>query len=986
MKVAAEPRLTPVMRQYQEAKLQYPEAIVFFRLGDFYEMFHEDAVLVAGELQLTLTSRDKNVDDPVPMCGVPHHAAAGYVAKLLAKGYRVALCEQMADPATVKGIVPREVVRVLTPALISDPEHLAPRENHHLMAIGAADDLMAGDPATGINVLTAPLQIAIYDLSTGSLREGATQGPLGVLAQLARFEPRELLLVKGMSSELEAAIRSTVTAWRTGLPVLDIAASETAADAGSASVTEALLSYARRCLAGRPTLVSQREALTEPGSVVLEPSTVAHLELVRTLGGEQKGSLLSCIDETVTGMGARLLRQRLLAPLGEREAIAHRLDRVEALVRHETQRERVREALRQCGDVERICSRVFMREATPRELVRLRATLRLLPDLQDALRAASLPNALGTAAMLRSLATLRIRLETSLAEEPAVLLRDGGVLRDEADAELARLRRLAREGEAEMNALELRLREESGIGSLKLRFTRVFGWYVEVTKAQLAKVPKAWHRKQTVAGGERYTTPALVELAETLESASAGALEREASLYAELLVELGAYVESLSALALRLADCDVSAALAELAHRHDYVRPELCDNAVLAIREGRHPVVERMLPSGSFVPNDVVLDETPMWILTGPNMAGKSTLMRQAALIVLMAQMGSFVPAKSATVGLVDRVLSRVGANDNLAAGQSTFMVEMQETANILARATSRSLVIIDEIGRGTSTFDGLAIAWAVAEHLRDVVKCRTLFATHYHELTALADAAGFDSASGTSRGAANWSVAARESDGRMVFLHALQPGPALASYGLAVARMASIPNQVLVRAEEVLAQLTAEQLTGDSLKNAPTPMRAQQLVLQSAPPSAQPQAQGSALHEGVGGHRCQRAATFGGVEQVGRVAASIPLAQPVVHRLTQQRDECRYKLITLGALCGDAAIEHGPRHEGRHTVGRILHEDTTTGAMHLFGSQSAICSQARQYGCDHFASHSSSVPGIRGAEKQQISRRANEVDGGPIV
>lgn len=792
--------LTPVMKQHAEAKLKYPDAVLFFRLGDFYEMFGDDAVLCARVLNLTLTSRNKGKPDEIPMAGVPHHAAHSYIGRMLEAGYRVALCEQMADPKTVKGIVPREVVRVLTPGLITDADYLQARRNNFLAAI----ELSANKPA-----------VALLDISTGELRTATLSDTTVLLAELHHAEPKEILLPSENGGELgrqdvEAILsRSTVVMDEPlAMPEVNAALGDLSADAERLPAAEALaagrvLRYARRC---NPTAELPVEVIGrwDPSrNLVLDPAAVRHLELVESNNGDPQTTLLSVIDQTQTAFGARLLRRRLLAPLMDVAQIKERHDQVEVLVNNPGTRSQLRAALDEISDMERLLSRVELGEGSPKDLGALRDSLLASARAASVLGALTPADAevLGVGEAPDVVADLADTLKSALVERPPALAKEGAIFLPEYDDELRKFDEVRRNGSALVDALEGRLREATNIGSLKIKYTRVFGWYIEVTKSSLSKVPKGWRRKQTVATGERFTLDELDELAESIAHADEAHRQRELELLRELNATAHRAAKRVRTLTALVAQWDVAAALAEVAHRFEYRRPTVDESPRLEISDGRHPVVERLAASGQFVPNDVVLDASGerLWLITGPNMAGKSTFLRQVALIVILAQMGSFVPATSAHVGMVDRVLSRVGASDNLARGDSTFMVEMRETAWILRSATDKSLVILDEIGRGTSTFDGLAIAWAVAEHLEEATRCRALFATHYHELTDLGE---------QSEHVVNRSVSAKEHNGDVVFLHRVIAGAASRSYGVAVAKLAGLPESVLARARAILGAL----------------------------------------------------------------------------------------------------------------------------------------------------------------------------------
>ncbi|HEY8086514.1 MAG TPA: DNA mismatch repair protein MutS [Polyangiaceae bacterium] len=802
---------TPVMRQYLAAKADHPDALLLFRMGDFYELFFEDAVVAARALDLTLTARNKGSDDEIPMAGVPHHAASSYVQRLLEQGFKVAICEQMADPATVKGIVPREVVRVVSPGIAYDDAGLEARENHYIAAV----------ERDGVG----PYGIATLDMSTGELSACEAPDAAAAVSALVRLDPREVL-VSGAAQEVVSAFgqarpRAVTRSSATELPEteadslldLQLGAGEARASCPSAIARRAAarcVTTARASEAGRALPVARLAFLDLGETLALDDATQAHLELTRSVDGGARGSLLDVLDVTMTSPGARLLRRRLLAPRVRVAEIRRLHDGVELFVANPGTRTDLRKRLGEVGDVERLTVKLVLDRTMPRDLVGLRRSLHALPGLVEVLEGcpeADSREALGVEAgapWIDPCAEAHDLLARAVADEPPVRASDGGVIRDGFDAELDEARELMRGGQRLIVELEARLRESSAIPSLKLRYTRVFGWYIEVTRAHVGKAPASWRRKQTVATGERFTCDDLDSLADKLGHAEERAASRETMLLARLVKDLAVHAERLRSAAARLAAWDVTAALAEVAHRDDWSRPDVDDSLELRLDDARHPVVERLAPAGRFVPNDVAMgadERRPrLWLVTGPNMAGKSTLMRQTALAVILAQMGSFVPARRARIGVVDRVLTRVGASDNLSRGESTFMVEMKETANVLRRATRRSLVLLDEIGRGTSTYDGLAIAWAVAEQLHDTVACRALFATHYGELTELE--------STRAPTCENWSVSAREHQGDVVFLHKLRRGPASRSYGVAVARLAGVPEPVLARAKALLADL----------------------------------------------------------------------------------------------------------------------------------------------------------------------------------
>lgn len=790
-------RETPVMQQHAAAKRAYPDCIVFFRLGDFYEMFGEDAGVAAGLLDLTLTSRNKGKPDEIPMCGIPHHAAHGYIKKLLEQGCKVAICEQMADPATVKGIVPREVVRVITPGTWTDADQLEDHTNNWLCAV----EIGAGE-----------VGVALLDLSTAELLSARLSDLTSALSELGRARPREVLLYaehdcQAAADVLAEVVPRAVLRTSQALTPAELVAAGARVDLAElepivARAVSRAVGYAHACL-GDKDLPLWRVGVWNPSGVLsLDRAAQRHLELVESSVGDKRATLLAIIDRTQTAGGARLLRSRLLSPLTDVAAIRRRLDQVETLVQNGLVRASLRDALEDVTDLERLSVRASLGEATPRDLGAMRRGLRAAQHCRAALL--GLPDeegkkSLGLDMPVDWVGDLLERLDDALVERPPTQTKDGAVFVDGYDPELDRLATLRLSGSEAMVALETRLRQETGVSQLRVRFTRVFGWYVEVTRSQTTKIPASWRRKQTVAAGERYSLPEVDELADEIASADELFRARELTLWRQLSDEVVRAAQRIHHLASLLSVVDVASALGELAVDADYCRPEVDDSAHLSVVDGRHPVVEKLAASGRFVPNDLALEARSehLWLISGPNMAGKSTFLRQVALLVILAQMGSFVPARSARVGIVDAVLSRVGASDNLAGGESTFMVEMRETASILRTATSRSLVILDEVGRGTSTFDGLAIAWAVVEHLDQTIGCRALFATHYHELTELGD---------SSPGCRNYSVSAREHEGEVIFLHRVLAGAASRSYGVAVARLAGLPEPVLARARGLLS------------------------------------------------------------------------------------------------------------------------------------------------------------------------------------
>jgi DNA mismatch repair protein MutS len=809
---------TPLMRQYREIKRGYPEAILFFRVGDFYEMFYEDAEAASKLLSIALTSRDKSSADPVPLCGVPYHAAQGYIAKLLHTGRTVALCEQVEDPKTAKGLVRREVVRLYTPGTLVDTEFLDPAESSFLAAV-SKDERRGARPCWGL---------AALDVTTGEfwvMEDDGTEQRL--LDELARLQPRELLhagtevAAEWLRSQLPGVrVCERGTEWferQQALTVLTthfgvhslagFACHDLTAALGAAG---AVWRYFRETQpAATPDHVRRLSRRRTNEAMHLDSVTIRNLELVRPLAlpeepsGGRRTTLLSVIDRTSTAMGSRLLRNWLLRPLIEVSALEARQDAVAEFKEHMTQRVAVRTALRRVQDIARLTTRLMLALAGPRELLALKESLSALPELRQQLAPCRSSLLAGQRDHWDDCQDLYDLIEAAVDPEAPLAVRDGHVIRPGYDPRVDELRKARAEGKDWIAALESRERERTGIDSLKIRYNQVFGYYIEVTKPNLSKVPADFVRKQTLVNAERFMTQELKELEERVFGAESRLLALEEEVFGELRTRLAREGPRLQSMAESLALIDALAGLAETAALNRYVRPTIDDSRLLRIVGGRHPVVEHLSSDLIFVPNDTLLDDDAnrLIVLTGPNMAGKSTYLRQVALIVLLAQIGSYVPANAAHIGLVDRIFTRVGASDNLAAGQSTFMVEMTESAQILNCASQRSLILLDEIGRGTSTYDGLSIAWAIAEYIHDKhqLGARTLFATHYHEMTQLE----------TLRpGIRNYRVAVQERDGDVVFLRKIVPGGADRSYGIHVAKLAGLPAVVINRAQEVLAQL----------------------------------------------------------------------------------------------------------------------------------------------------------------------------------
>ncbi len=795
-------KLTPMLQQYLRAKAEAPDALLLFRLGDFYELFFEDAEQAARVLDITLTTRSKKDEEPIPMCGVPHHAVQGYVARLLAAGFKVALCDQTEDPSVAKGLVARALVRVVTPGTVTEEEYLDPKQPNYLVALHAAGEGAA---------------VVAVDLSTGETRLHQPAGPAPARELLTRLMPRELLL-DAADPALGASVRAAVPgAMVTALPSerFDAAAGRTwlathggDADPPVAAALGAVLGYLADT--HRASLAHLRAPDRDGAAAVMivDEASRRNLELLHTTRGERRGSLLNVLDATHTPMGSRLLRHWLLAPLTDIAAIGARLDAVESLVGQPSRRDHLTGLLATIGDLERLTARLAAARVTARDLLGLAAALETVAQVQAVLADVDAAALRTAAADLDPLPELRQRITGTLADDAPLKPRPGELIRAGCHAEVDELRALALDGKRFFGAYEARERARTGIASLKVRYNQVFGYYIDVTKPNLHLVPPEYRRKQTVATGERFITAELAEY----EAKVLGAEERlgamEAELFAALVTAAAAEHGALARTAAALARIDVFAALALVAERQRYVRPAVARDRRIRIEGGRHPVVEAMAGREGFVANDCRLDPEgeQILILTGPNMAGKSTYLRQVALITLLAQMGSFVPATQADIGIVDRLFTRVGASDNLAGGESTFMVEMKETANILTELTPRSLAVLDEIGRGTSTFDGISIAWAVAEHLHDAPqRPLVLFATHYHELTDLAR---------SQPRVHNYSVAVREWRGEVVFLRKIVPGPASQSYGIQVAQLAGVPEPIIARARHILRNLEQNELT----------------------------------------------------------------------------------------------------------------------------------------------------------------------------
>ncbi|MNK55411.1 DNA mismatch repair protein MutS [compost metagenome] len=832
---SVKPQYSPMMQQYLSIKEQYPDVLLFYRMGDFYEMFFEDAKIASNELELTLTGRESS-GERIPMAGIPYHAAENYLTRLIEKGYRVAICEQVEDPAQAKGLVKREVVRLVTPGTLLESGYLADKQNNFLAAISTTADGFG---------------LAYCDVSTGELLATEVSDARTLSAELSRLMPAELLVpVPTDVWERTAWGRQPGrvppdqldTRWVGVLPEgLNLTLRHEAGFATEPGKRLILEHFKVSSLEGfglteHPLAVGAigslltylyetRKAQLPPFSGIrmfrladymgLDGGTRRNLELMQTArDGSWKGSLLWVLDETRTAMGGRKLRQWLMHPLISPPEIAKRHEAVGELCEQATLRMALSQRLGSVKDLERLASRVGAGTANARDLNALKDSVEALPAIAETLAGCRSELLTAIGGMPLELLELAAEIRRTLSDAPPISLTEGGIIRDGVSAELDELRSLLGDSKEWLTRFELQERERSGIRSLKVGYNKAFGYFIEVTHANRSLVPEDYHRKQTLTNAERYITPELKDREQRILTAQDRIGRLEYDLFTALREAVLPWVPTLQELASQVSAVDVLASFAEVAIRHGFIRPEVDDTLGLSITEGRHPVVERLLPPGTFVPNDTQMDadDAQLVILTGPNMAGKSTFMRQIALIVLLAQVGSFVPARSARIGVVDRIFTRVGAVDDLATGQSTFMVEMNETANILNNATRRSLILLDEIGRGTSTFDGISIAWSVSEHLASQVRARTLFATHYHELTSLAM---------SQPAVRTYKVLVEEKGGQVHFLRRVVPGGADRSYGIEVARLAGLPPQVIDRARQVLSEIERRNRISLSLRNA---------------------------------------------------------------------------------------------------------------------------------------------------------------------
>ena len=798
-----------------ETKEKYQDCILFYRLGDFYEMFFDDALIASKELEITLTGKDCGLEERAPMCGVPYHAVDAYLNKLVSKGYKVAICEQLEDPKQAKGLVKRDVIRVVTPGTNLDAQALDETRNNYLMCIVCMEDRYG---------------LAVADISTGEYLVTELDSEKKLLDEINKFSPSEIICnhsfyvsgvdIEDMKERLHISVFS-LDSWyfddalcaRNLMEHFHVSSlSGLGLDAYSCGIIAAgaLLQY---LIETQKTSIANLTSLT-PYSIskymVLDSSTRRNLELCETLREKNKrGSLLWVLDKTKTAMGARLLRRYLEQPLIEKEEIMQRLDAVEELKNNAITREELREYLNPVYDLERLISRISYQTANPRDLVAFKTSLSMLPHIKYIMKSLQSPLLVQLQEELDELADLFALVDAAIVEEPPISIRDGGFIKEGYNEEVDRLRQAKTEGKSWLAKLEAEEREKTGIKTMKVKYNKVFGYYLEVTNSYKDMVPDYYTRKQTLTNAERYITPELKELEETILGSEDKLTALEYNLYVEVRGKIADEILRIQKTAHAIAGVDVFASLALVAERGNYVKPSINEKGILDIKNGRHPVVEKMIPNDMFIANDTYLDngKSRISIITGPNMAGKSTYMRQTALIVLMAQIGSFVPADAAKIGLVDRIFTRVGASDDLASGQSTFMVEMTEVANILRNATRNSLLILDEIGRGTSTFDGLSIAWAVVEYISNpkLLGAKTLFATHYHELTEL---------EGKLPGVNNYCIAVKENGDDIVFLRKIIQGGADKSYGIQVAKLAGVPDMVIERAKELAEELTNADIT----------------------------------------------------------------------------------------------------------------------------------------------------------------------------
>ncbi|MEN6622624.1 MAG: DNA mismatch repair protein MutS [Smithella sp.] len=801
--------LTPAMKQYVEIKEKYPDCILLYRMGDFYELFFEDAMLAAPILEITLTSRNKGKEDSVPLCGFPYHAASSYITKLVDKGYKVAVCEQVEDPKKAKGIVKRDVIRVITPGLLLDAENLSSGKNNFL---------------AGLSFDAEKIGLAFVDISTGEFQIGEFPDRYSFLQAMEGLDCKELILTKSFPDKI--LLKHLEQKWPAGCMnyreeeyfqlkhaenLLDIIFTPELLEGAKitghpavASAAGAVLRYVTETQKIQPQHISEIKWYSAESHLIMDDAARRNLELFATIfDNSRTGSVFNLINETLTPMGTRRLRWWLNYPLVNVEKIRSRLSAVAEIKESHLLRTNLRKVLSRIYDLERLAGRVALQVANPRDMMALKLSLEALPEIKSTMSDFTAPALADIRDTLTEIPAVVKLIGQALIDDPQQNIQDGGFIRTGFDEELDKLKSISRDAKKWIAALELQERQKTGINSLKVGFNNVFGYYIEVTKANAALVPESYIRKQTLVNAERYINQELKEFEQTVLNADEKIREREYELYLNVRNGVAQYINNIQKNSSLIADLDAYVSLAEVAEKYHYVCPEVDSEDIIMINDGRHPVVEAALTKDGFVPNDCRLDlsNNRLLIITGPNMAGKSTYIRQVALIILFAQMGGFVPAAKARIGVVDKIFTRIGAADNLARGQSTFMVEMTETAEILKNTTCRSLVILDEVGRGTSTFDGLSIAWSIAEYIHDFKGqgIRTLFATHYHQLTDLA---------ATKEGVKNYNIAVKEWGDKIIFLRKIMEGGASRSYGIEVARIAGVPNEVILRAKEILNNL----------------------------------------------------------------------------------------------------------------------------------------------------------------------------------
>ena len=807
--------ITPMMQQYLETKKQYKDCIIFYRLGDFYEMFFEDAITASKELEITLTGKNCGLEERAPICGVPYHAVDSYLNKLVTKGYKVAIVEQVEDPATAKGIVKREVVRIVTPGTNLNTSALDETKNNYLMSIVCVENCFG---------------IAIVDITTGDFFVTEVENNRALLDEIYKFMPSEIIcndafLLTGIDiDDLKNRLNITLfqleswyfdddmckKALTDHFKVYDLSALGIDNYDVGTNAAGALMQYLTETQKNSLSHLTQIIPYSTNKFMILDTSTRRNLELCETLREKQKrGSLLWVLDKTKTAMGARMLRSYIEQPLIDKESIIKRQKAIEELNKSLITRDELREYLSPIYDLERLISKVAYKSANPRDLIALLNSLKMLPHIKTVIQDFKSPLFKEITEELDVLDDITSLIDNSINEDPPINIKEGGIIKEGYNEEVDRLRKAKTEGKTWLAELETKEKEKTGIKGLKIKYNKVFGYYLDVTNSYKDLVPDYYVRKQTLTNSERYTTDELKQLEDVILGAEDKLFSLEYNIFSEIRDEISSQVVRIQTTAKALAKIDVFASLAYVAEHNNYVKPNINEKGIIDIKNGRHPVVEKMMPDSMFVTNDTYLDmnNNRVSIITGPNMAGKSTYMRQTALITLMAQIGSFVPATSANIGVCDKIFTRVGASDDLASGQSTFMVEMTEVANILRNATPKSLLILDEIGRGTSTFDGLSIAWAVVEHICDIklLGAKTLFATHYHELTEL---------EGTMKGVNNYCISVKEQGDNIVFLRKIVKGGADKSYGIQVAKLAGVPDSVINRAKELVAELSNADIT----------------------------------------------------------------------------------------------------------------------------------------------------------------------------